>query len=450
MFGKGVTAALSSNTADEIDRSTNKRRKVEKEDEEDLPPHCRAVKSFHELVRLMRAYYGGRGRVTSMLPVGIEARGVDEWDDEAGGMEAPRFTDYLDAQRQFSNASFVKRAEVNRMYAPQATIAKYLSQTAGGKALFNPDPAIRGLIREFACGPGGFIHTKANELMRYFLPCELPTIDEVRHKLECVLNATGMYKDFSGMTMDEMIATGSELGEDLFSDPHEYSEITVTEDDMENGEIGRSAYERIIRNNYYITTTLKHRNQFRFQHLSAQKDAVGMRRLMAQLANDMKLMYSGKDTKGIPKVYGRLYKESHRLLVQIRTEGKDTEKYVKRARAIFYARKKDHEFTGLSWMFVRDAKNVAFCMKFMVQQQTMYMLLYNFHFAVTLNTNEVSSLIILAGPSETGKSFAIKKLTEAIAAALSRTEDSASEQAGTVDDSGDLQVCSPRSASGSA
>jgi hypothetical protein len=140
------------------------------------------------------------------------------------------------------------------------------------------------------------------------------------------------------------------------------------------------------------------------------------------------------------QVYGNLYKESVRAMTDLRSEGLDVPGYVKMARKIFYGRKQSHEFTGLSWMFIRDVVNASKCLNFMIQQQTVYNLLYNMHFSVTLNTNEASSFIVLAGPSETGKSWAMKKLSSGIAASLSRTEDSHSDQAGTIDDSGDLQV----------
>lgn len=139
-------------------------------------------------------------------------------------------------------------------------------------------------------------------------------------------------------------------------------------------------------------------------------------------------------------MYNKLYKESTTLMNEIRSEGVDVPVYIITARKIFYGRTKKHPYTGLSWMFVRDSTNASRCLKFMIQQQKVYLILYNMHFSVTLNRNEASSFMMLSGPSETGKSWAMKKLTTGIADCLTRVEDSASDQAGTIDDSGDLQV----------
>lgn len=114
-------------------------------------------------------------------------------------------------------------------------------------------------------------------------------------------------------------------------------------------------------------------------------------------------------------------------------------RYIRKAKKSFYARTK-HEFTGLSWLFVRDIEGSRTSLKLMLQQQSVYNLMYNMHFAVTLHSTDVSSLTILAGPSDTGKSWAMKLVTSSIANSLSRTEDSSSDQASTVDDSSDLMI----------
>ena len=95
---------------------------------------------------------------------------------------------------------------------------------------------------------------------------------------------------------------------------------------------------------------------------------------------------------------------------------------------------------GISWSFVRDFLGARSCMKLMLQQQAVYILLYNLSFGVTMHNVETSSVIILAGPSDTGKSWAMKLFTSSIANAITRTEDSSSAQVGTVDDSADLMI----------
>lgn len=262
------------------------------------------VKSFDDLLRLIRAYFNGRGNVTGLLPVGIEARGVDDWDEPEVTEGAPKFTDYLDAHRKFTSKGYRDRAAHLHMYKPQRLIGNYLTTDVDGHVTFNPKGGLRttGLLREFMCGSGGFLKKSSRELMDYMLPVEIPTVDEFRNKLERILDATGMREDLSGLTLDQMAASGADAGRDLFTDPEGYSEITVSDDDLVNGEIGLSAYERIIRTNYHIATTLLQRNQIRFQYYSDRGDHVGMRRFMSQLASDMKLMLNGRTTEGIPKV----------------------------------------------------------------------------------------------------------------------------------------------------
>ncbi len=304
-FGKGVTAALSNNTADEIDRSSSKRRKIEEPDDSHLPLHMQTVKSFDELLRLIRAYFNGRGNITGLLPVGIESRGVDDWDEPNVAEGAPKFTDYLDAHRKFTSTGYRDRTVQLHMYKPQRSIGNYIATDLDGTTYFNPGPEVRntGLLREFMCGSGGFFKKSSLELMDYMLPIEIPTIEEFRGKLERILDATGMREDLTGLTLDQLAASGAGVGGDLFTDPEGYSEITVLDEDLVDGEIGLSAYERIIRNNYHIATTLLRRNQVRFQYYSDRGDHEGMRRFMSQLGSDMKLMLNGRSTEGIPKVH---------------------------------------------------------------------------------------------------------------------------------------------------
>ena len=430
MFGKAVTSSMTSSSI-ETDHGM-KRRKIEKDDPK--PTHLQSVQSYHHLVRLLRVYFSGKKRITGIQPVGVEPRGVDDW-DEPDVPTVPRLTEYLDATTQFSEQEYADVAEKRRMYSIQASISSYVGRSVDGKTTFNPHKTLTetvGLLRCFQCGPSGYLSSGAEELMSYLLPLENPSVDEVRDKLERVLNATGRSCDLSKLDMKDLV------GEDHFDDPHNYSAITIDERDLVGDHVGMSAYEAIIRANYHILTTLKERTTCLFQKLCDQDNAIDLRRLQTRLAKNIKIMLNGDSTEGVPKVYGRLYKESIRLMKSMTTVSDD--KIMKRARAIFYGKKRDHEFTGLSWMFIKDACNAATCLNFMVQQQTVYMMLYNMHFSVTLNTNEASSFIVLAGPSETGKSWAMKKITSGIADSLSRTEDSQSEHAGTIDDSGDLQV----------
>lgn len=430
MFGKSVTTAMCNTTVD-VEHGGKKRR-IEKDDP--LPVHLQKVKSYHHLVRLLRVYFSGEKRIPGIMPVGVEPRGIDDW-DEPEQVAIPKFTDYIEATSQFADATYAKRADQRRMYSPQATIASYVSRNVEGKFIFNPDKALTesaGLLRYFQCGPGGFLNAEPGELATYLLPLENPSVEEVRDKLERILNATGHSRDISQHTMEDLV------GENLFDDPHNYSAIKIDDRDLVGDQVGMSAYEAIIRANYHIATTLKQRTIAQFEKISGERAAVDLRRLHSRLAKNLKIMLNGDTTDGVPKVYGRLFKESNRLMAAMTATNDD--KLMRRARAIFYGKKRDHDFTGLSWMFIRDACNAATCLNFMVQQQTVYTMLYNMHFGVSLNTNEASSFIVLAGPSETGKSWAMKKLTSGIADALSRTEDSQSEHAGTIDDSGDLQV----------
>lgn len=439
VYGKGVTAALSANTAAEIDRTSSKRRRVDPEEsEEHVPIHLRRVTTFHDLVRLVRAYYGGKGSIKSILPVGIDHQGVDEWDDETASTNTPRFTDYIDAYRQFSRDEHLERAIANDMLDSQREITSYVTKNAAGDRFFYPTERLRksGLVRHFKCGPGGFIQKEAKELMKYTLPSFNVTLEEARKKITRTNNAVGIHRDLSDKTLEELI--GSDGGEGCYNDPHDYAPIEIEDSELVDGDIGESSFRRIIRANYHITTTIEHINVKSFSHHSAKGDCVGMRRFMARAVHDLGLLLSGKTADGIPKVYGKLYKESARLLAELNNPA-SSDRHVKKARRMFYARSK-HDFTGLSWMFIRDVTGAQGCLKFMIQQQTVYMLLYNMHFSVTSNRSDVSSVVILAGPNDTGKTHAMKAATQGMADSLTRTEDSSSSQANMVDDSSDLMM----------
>lgn len=446
-FGRGVTQTLSSNTAPPIERTTSHKRRRYLEQrldvpvEDNKPEHLKSVKTFYELAKMVRGYFGGQGGVDNILPVGVD-EGIDVYDDITTNTGAPRFSDFFSVERHFSTALFARRMDAMRMYEPQKSLARYIQVGADGSRHFFPEPSIResGLLRCFRCGPGGFLEQKAEELMNYMLPHFTPTIEEAREKIERVHRAIGCVKDLRGLTLDELIRDGAEAGGDCFADPHDYSEITLEDTDMDDGDISESSYRRIINGRYHITTTLHTTNTQRFDYHSRKHSVTGMRCFMARLAGDIRLMLNGRTTEGIPKVYGNLYKESARLMVELNRTG-FVDKHVSKARKIFYARASpDCRFTGLSWMFIRDIIGAAKNLKFMIQQQTVFILAYLLHFSATLNSNEVSSVTILAGPPDTGKTHSLKELSRCIANCLSRTEDSASEQAGTIDDSSDLLV----------
>jgi hypothetical protein len=433
VFGRAVTSSVSPIPADDSSNLYNKRRRIVKEEEEVEPVvHLRRVTSFHDLVRILRLYNGGRGNISQILPVGVERSGVDDWDDSEGRSSgAPRFTDFIDAHRHFSSEAFTLRLECVDMYTTQRMLSSYLVDNPDGTHSFFPHDSIRrsGLLRHFRCGPGGFFERSAKELLGYMLPSYTVSVEEAREKIERVNAAIGIRSDLTGLDLEQLQSD--------YVDPHEYSAIVVSDEDLVDGDIGQSSYHRIISQNYHIISSLHSSNTPRFEN-AAVLGHEELRRFMTRVVGDLKLMFTGRTNDGIPKVYPRLYKESNILLAEMT---RPTDKpHVVMARRMFYARKRNHEFTGLSWLFIRDITGGRKCLNFMIQQQCVYTLLYNQHFSATLNSIEVSAFTILAGPSDTGKSWAMKEFTRGIANSLSRTEDSKSDQASTVDDSGDLMI----------
>jgi hypothetical protein len=322
-----VTAALSTNTAPEIDRTTSKRRRQQvEEDEEGVPIHLKRVTSYTDLAKMVRAYYGGKQVVTKILPVGIDTRGVDEWDDTEVNTGTPRFTDYIDATRQFGGDQFARRLEAVKMYERQTVLSNYTHQEASGNISFYPHADIRntGLLRFFRCGPGGgFIEKASTEIFNYMLPQFMVTVEEAREKLERVNAAIGVHEDLSTKSLEELVGSS---GDDCYADPHDYSAIHIDDGEMVEGDVGVNSFKRIINSNYHIVTTLCHNNRIRFNFLSREKNALGMRNFMARLAKDMRLMFNSHSTEGVPQVYGKLYRESNRLMSSIAHCAKDSEK----------------------------------------------------------------------------------------------------------------------------
>ena len=335
--------AFSSTSENEI-QHVGKRRKMMPNDAR--PLHVRRVNSVHGLVKLLKAYNGGKGNITGIQPVGLEQSVAGIGEVESDG-KMPRFTDYLDARRYFLSDNFEKRRQQTKYFRPQTELKNYLNDSDQ----FYPCPDIRttGLLRHFKCGPGGFIESDPIELMSYMLPHYLISLDEVRAKIEQVNAAIGLHDDLSSQSLDDLILAAGEENVDCFSDPHDYAEVTVDEDDLVDGDVGLSTFRRIIASNYHILTTLSHSNRLRFDFHSKNNDARSMRQFMGRLVGDIRLMMMGKTTEGVPKVYCRLYRENLRLMAQVnRKEKKDD--YVVRAQKMFYARKKDHLFTGTYYL----------------------------------------------------------------------------------------------------
>lgn len=329
-----------SSATDQNVMQNGKRRKVVQVD--DRPIFVRRVNSIHGLVKLLKAYNGGKGNITGIQPVGLEQTSAGIGEVESDG-KMPRFTDYLDARRYFLSDNFEKRRQQIKHFHPQTELKNYLND----RDQFFPCADIRttGILRHFKCGPGGFIENDPIELMSYMLPHYLISLDEVRSKIEQVNAAIGLHDDLSSHTLDDLILAAGEENVDCFSDPHDYAEVTVEEEDLVDGDVGLSTFRRIIASNYHILTTLSHSNRLRFDFHSRNKDARSMRQFMGRLVGDIRLMMMGKTTEGVPKVYCRLYRENLRLMAQVnRNEKKDD--YVLRAQKMFYARKKDHYFTG--------------------------------------------------------------------------------------------------------
>lgn len=417
-------------------RRENKRRKII---QQNLSLHMRPVKSAHHLSQLIRLYTTGRGHAApSLFTDGDDGTDTAVATDDGSGnvdisldtnpLDCLSLIDALEHRRYFTSSGFKDYAKEHRLYTPQTSAFNYFKTGADGTVTFSPAASIRPLMRAFKCGSGGFLRESSKELMKYLLPHIEPSDDEIISKLERVLAAKGRHADLRGMSRDDLIATATSTRTDIFDDPHAYSPITVSDDDLADASRQKTIFRSLISKTYHIVTTLEAKNRKTLDHFSVSDNWKDTELVVARIVYDMDSMLSTVHVPGVPYVYNDLWRESAKLegIMRGLPECKLDETQIL-ARRMYEATTADlKDFTPMSFLINRLVIGTSYCLRLMDAQSTAFVPFYISSFGATYYDKQLSQLFLMTGPPGTGKSTVIKCVADSVAQSLVVKRDSTS------------------------
>jgi len=227
------------------------------------------------------------------------------------GVDTSRdFIDLLGVSTFFTAPGYSRRVRSSSLSMRQAKLESYTSSTK----TFQPCDYLteHGLMRSYTTGPGGLLIASAEELLSYLLPAHEPTRDVLVAKIIRMSTAAGQdvcAADLAGLTTDEIVRRV-----DLNKDPTVYSPVYVDDD----AAIAGTVLASIVAAEYHIVHSLASANSTLLDHYRTAKSETAISSTYTAIADQLCMLLCAPPIKGIPAVYGRMYKEGEELLKRIK------------------------------------------------------------------------------------------------------------------------------------
>lgn len=283
----------------------------------------------------------------------------------------------------------------------------YASSADNGRtwSFVPPESAVaRGLVRRLRPSMLG----TGDALLEYHLPHLKPAEHQLESALSSVRHATGV---------DDVVGS---------ADPCMYSQICF-EDAPDTGTV----IDGLLKAVYPVMERVRNATLARL--LDGDRDAV-----TADVVGQLETLYSVK-VEGVPYVYSQLRAESRARVARMKAPAGHS-KALRLAQAMFW-RKQAAELTPFGNLMALLVAGVCSACRLLPSQRRLWLLLYCRSFKVVHNCTGANAYVIVAGPSETGKSMVCQDVMECMPRALVSTNDGESAKAHTAEDlDGDLRV----------
>jgi hypothetical protein len=342
----------------------------------------------------------------------------------------------LDVKSYFQDDT---RRHIN-LIKEQQTIAGYMKMGSKGTNEFCVSEYLRksGLVRWIE-----FPSTATSEsiILEYFLPHHQPSEHQLYEKYKLSMSATGS-KPAQLPSVKTMICAAINNRKYIISDPHNYSPIVQNE--ME--ELLTGNFERVLNMFYYVTFSLKGRNQHNLDYNIKHKDTESIQQFFIDAKNEINTMLSVARIKGVPKIYSDLYKDQIRQFEFLHSDTlTDRMSPAQIIMKEIYTQIKEFDFerpyTRLSKALHILTIGARDNLWFLPQQQSAHLPIYLRHFSITRMDQQVSSQFILYGAPGVGKSDIITTTVDCISQPLIRRRDTQTAKVDCIsDDSDDLTL----------
>lgn len=459
-FGKSVAVTLSGENM--VSLSTQKSYKIRKTN----PPKHKFMAPINDvttLQRLCELYFVGHVKLQNirmelLQETGGAAAEVDNTDiddindDDDDGLTPsissegadrvqPRIktvVEILSADYQFHFPLFQERAKENDTYKVQTRYDSYVRmRESDGTLMFFPKETIRnsGLLRQIHCGKGSRTLKYGSDLLTYLRPEFRPTDAEMIDKLRVMTAAHGIYPDFKNKRVSDLIDLhgDNDITAHKFHDPHSYSAIVVKGDETDSTDYDINT--NAMRKYYYVTASLKDKNRVRLEHAALHGDSKRVKAITAQIVQDTTLLYSEKNVPGVPPMYHKLFSSAEKHLLDL----KSTDPSKQFLREHFWRKhNKSKNITGFTHFMMGLVVRARNMLLMLPQQLPVFVFLWLRHSTVTWNIMYESFFGVLAGPSDTGKTEAGKRVASCICPHLIWSSDGGSQLAMTVATSKDM------------
>lgn len=371
-------------------------------------PLVSAISTKEDFASMMRIYFGARANIPTISV-----------DDAGGDRSGNHILSLLDARTYLQNAAVIEKHQKQRIDNVQSALEHYV-EYGGNQALsFFPHSKVECLTRHITVGPGGLLK-KATDLLGFLLPHYVPPARLVRNKLRVVLDSIGepWNAEYDTMSIEDLIKAAPG-GTASFTDPIDYSPISVSATEHPDGHTVFSAASAQLEEAYPVASRLKRKNIVRLAGArSVSPDEVN--RVYENIVHETSTLLSTR-LDGVPTVYSDLIKESTEGLIAIQSAGA--------AQKMFFQQKPPHKYTGFGFRMLRLLMGASNCLRLLEQQSMLFLLLFARHFTVTANRSGIGGgLTIVAGPPDTGKSRACEQTLSSIAVCLHVQSDGQSEK----------------------
>ena len=254
--------------------------------------------------------------------------------------------------------------------------------------------------------------TAGDDLLGYHLPHLAPAAHQLEAALASVKHATGV---------DDVVGS---------ADPCCYSNIHI-EAEHDAG----PAIEGLLKTIYPVMERVKRATRRRLDN-AANADTYNS--VVASSVRELETLYS-LEVSGVPTVYSQLRKESRAGILAMRaTDAPDRTLYL--ARSIFW-RKQSDSLTPFGNLMSSLIAGVCSASRLLPSQRKLWLLLFCRAHKVVHNCVGANAYIIIAGPSEVGKSKVCLDVMECMPKAIAHTNDGRSAKAYTaVDLDADMRV----------
>jgi hypothetical protein len=409
------------------------------------------IHTTDDLTRALRLYFEGRESIAAL-----------RYDtDDTSNIGVP-LLEVLSARKYFAQDTTIDKHSKQRLAISQSTLDAYLQTSETGEARFYPAHTVSELLppmdvcvlvsrgicvcvcqvregelcRLITTGPTGFLK-HARDILRYLLPQYTPPKSLVYNKIRQVMDACGSTLEIYNITdlkIEDLIHMEEDRQQgELLYDPINYSPLQSTADKVLGDEAGvyEGALERQLCEIYPVSARLKATYTLRIDG-AILLGGNEVELVLRNMNNDIATLLS-TSVEGIPTVYHELYHESQRTLESMADPA--CQPVTNIMKKMLYKQRPEHScYTSFGFRMNTLVAGCRSCLLLTEKQTALFLILYARHFAVTANRTGVSGFFIVAGPPDTGKSYACQTWLGCIAKSLQLQSDGGSAKSYTADD----------------